>query len=115
MYNYCQMYSKSFLRVQNFSASEWRRVKIFTNSVTISTFMNAFRKFYSVDYSEADIKKLLRRFQTECRLAYSFPEVKSMMYLWLGFEIKLSSANSKKAIHAKNFYNFIPLMLECFD
>ena len=102
------------MSIVNFGASEWRRVKIFTNTATIRSGILAFRKYYGVSYSEHDIILLLRRFQFESRLALSFPEVKSLMFKWLGFEFKLSYARSKKAIHAANFYNFIPLKIEHF-
>ena len=99
----------------NFSASEWKRVKLFTDEETILAFISGFQTFYSVTYSRSDIILLLRRFQVECRLAWSFPEVKSMMTLWLGFEFDLTVTKSKKAKHAQSFYNFIPLKIKHFS
>ena len=101
--------------IKSFSAGEWKRVKYFTTEDTLKTFTSAFDRFYGVKYSRNDIILLLRRFQFESRLALSYPEVKNLMYVWLGFKVKLVPNSSKKSLHAKSFYNFIPVKIVTYD
>ena len=128
------LFQHSSMRVVEFGRTEWTRVKFHVSNEIFEKIRERIKIPYKCEWTESQTKWLLRRLevysspycclisiirlQLEIRLAWSYPEVESIMYQRLGFAVnlvKIDPESDSKAAHEISFYGFIPIRLTYFE